>query len=124
MRPLLWMGGAGLGGWLAATLVSPVAINPAAWVGLAGPLLSASLTWVAIVWTWTTRPERLTQVMVAGLAAKMVGYPLYVVFALRGLAVDGPVFVTSVVTSFILVHLIEALCLKRLLAGGVTVSGH
>lgn len=117
MSALGWMVGAGLIGWLVATLLSPVSINPAAWVGLLGPLLFASLTWLVIVWTWTTRPERLTKVMLGGLATKLVAYPLYVAVALRGLSEEAVVFVASFVTSFITMHAIEAWCLKRLLAG-------
>jgi hypothetical protein len=118
MSALRWMLGAGLTGWLFATLLSPVSINPAAWIGVLGPLLSASLTWLVIVWTWTTRPERLTHVMLGGLAAKLVAYPLYIAVALRNLSQDAMVFVASFVTSFIAMHAIEAWCLKRLLANG------
>jgi hypothetical protein len=117
MTPLVWMIGVGLTGWLAATVLSPVPINPAALAGLAAPLACVCLTWMVVVWTYGAAPGRLTHVMMAGLAAKMLVFPAYVVVALRAWGLDGPVFVISFVTSFLVLYAIEALCLARLFAG-------
>ena len=122
MSPLVWMIGVGVTGWLTATLLSPVPINPAALAGLAAPLASVCITWMLVVWTYGVAPGRLTQVMMAGLAAKMLIFPAYVIVALRGWGLDGPVFVMSFVTSFLVLYAIEALCLARLFAGRLSVG--
>ena len=117
MMPLVWMVGVGLGAWALATLLSPVAVNPAAPAGIAGPLASAAITWLVVARTYATSPERLTRVMILGFAAKAVFFAVYLVVLLRGVALDARVFVVSFVTSLIVFHVMEAHSLRRLFAG-------
>ena len=66
-------------------------------------------------------PERLTAVMIAAFAGKMVFFGAYVAVDAAG-AVAAPVpFVVSFTGYFIALYLIEALCLRRLFAGGARV---
>ena len=118
MMPLVWMLAVGLGAWALATLLSPVAINPAALAGVGGPLLSAALTWVVVARTHAAAPERVTRVMIVGFAVKAVFFAGYVVALLSGAGLDARVFVVSFVTSFLVFHVMEAFSLKKLFAGG------
>ena len=46
--------------------------NPAALLGLVGPLASALATWIVVARTAAVAPAKTTGVMVTGLAVKMV----------------------------------------------------
>jgi hypothetical protein len=84
--------------------------------GLAGPLLVATGSWILIERVYRLSPERLTGVMAAGFAGKMVFFGAYVVVALTVLSLRPIPFVASFTSAFIGLHLIEALCLRRLFA--------
>ena len=84
-------------------------------LGIVGPLLMASASWVIAERTWRHEPERLTAVMIAAFAGKMVFFGAYVAFMLSVLSLRPVPFVASFTTSFIALHLAEALALKRLL---------
>lgn len=116
MAPIAWMAGAGIASWLIVSLVGGDAVNPEALFGLAGPLASACLTWVAAEWTWRTAPERLTGVMIVGFAAKLVFFGLYLVLGLRVLSMRPVPLVSAFVSYFIAMYAMQALFLKRLLA--------
>jgi hypothetical protein len=116
MKPLAAMTMATLGAWSLATMIAPVSINPEAFAGVFGPLVSASASWLVVARTFRTAPERVTGRMVAGFAAKAVFFAGYLVVMMRVLELSSMVFVVSFVGSFILLHLIEAVCLKRLFA--------
>jgi hypothetical protein len=116
MKALLAMIGTALGAWALATAIAPVAINPDALLGVLGPLLSAGVSWVVAERTFRAAPERLTGVMVMGFAAKAVFFAGYLVVVMRGLGLSSMVFVVSFVSAFIVLHLIEAVSLKRLFA--------
>jgi hypothetical protein len=84
-------------------------------LGIVGPLFVAGASWVLAERTWRREPERLTAVMIAAFAGKMVFFAGYVAFMLSVLSVRPVPFVASLTTSFIALHLAEALALKRLL---------
>ena len=116
MKPLAGMIAAALGGWAIATALSPEAINPDALAGVLGPLVSAGVSWILAARTFRAAPERLTGVMVMSFAAKAVFFAGYLVVMMRGLGLGSMVFVVSFVGAFIVLHLIEAVSLKRLFA--------
>ena len=117
MKPLATMVGVAMGGWLAATMVAPQPINPDALAGVLGPLASAVISWWLASRTFRAAPERLTRVMISGFAAKAVFFAAYLVVMVRGLGLGSMVFVASFVSSFIVLHVIEAQGLRQLLAG-------
>ena len=116
MTPLAWMAGASVIGWLAVTAIWGDEVNPEALYGIAGPLVASSATWVVIERTWRASPERLTAVMMAGFAAKLVFFGFYVAAMLRGLSVRPVPFVAVFVGFFIALYAMQALFLKRLTA--------
>lgn len=110
------MAGVSLAGWLAASVVGSV--NPEAFFGMLGPLVSALATWVVVSRTYASAPERLTGVMVIGFAVKLLFFGGYLVAMLRGLGLRPAVFVLSFAGFFIALHVMEAVFLKRLFVAG------
>jgi hypothetical protein len=90
--------------------------------GMAGPLAETTASWVVADGVFRRRPERLTAVMLAAFAGKLVFYGAYVavmvtVFALR----PGP-FMASFTGYFIALHLAAALALRRLFGRSMRAS--
>jgi hypothetical protein len=113
--PLVWMGGACAASWLALTATSG-SLNPEVLYGMLAPLLSAGAAWVVMARTFIAAPERLTGVMVTGLAAKMVFFGVYVALMLKGLGLRPTPFVVSFAGYFIALHAMEAFFLRQLFA--------
>jgi hypothetical protein len=82
------------------------------------PLAIAVGSWVLIERTHRRTPERVTGLMVAGFAGKMVFFGVYVAAMLKGLGLQPVPFVVSFTSYFIALHLMEAFALRRLFAGG------
>jgi hypothetical protein len=87
----------------------------AALLGMSGPLVAASATWVLMKQTYRRDPGLLTSLMVKLFAGKMVFFAAYVAVMLSLLGLRPVPFVVSFMISFIAVHVIEALSLRRLL---------
>jgi hypothetical protein len=118
MKPLWWMGGVGLLSWLGLAALAGDAVNPELFYGMAGPLAATGGTWIVMARTYESSPERLTGIMVVGLAVKAVFFAVYVALVLRVLhARPGP-FVLSFTAYFVTLYGMEALFLRRLFAGG------
>jgi hypothetical protein len=84
-------------------------------LGIVGPLVVAGGSWIVAERTWRREPQRLTAVMAAAFAGKMVFFAAYVAFMLSVLSLRTVPFVASFTASFIAFHLAEALALRRLL---------
>lgn len=82
--------------------------------GVLGPLLVALASWVAAERTWRRDPARLTSVMIAAFAGKVVFFAAYVAFMLKVVAVPPMPFVASFTAAFVALHVAEALALKKL----------
>lgn len=83
-------------------------------LGMAAPLAVAVVSWVLVDRTYRLDPERVTGVMVAGFAGKIVFFGVYVAVMLKGLALSPIPFVASFTGYFIALHLMEAFALRRL----------
>ena len=117
MKPVWWMVGSGVLSWLVAAAVPGVESDIEILFGMIGPLAGAVATWVLVVHTYPTRPERLTPLMVAAFGGKVVFFGAYVTVMLGVLSLRPLPFVVSFTTYFIALHFFEALCLRRLFAG-------
>jgi hypothetical protein len=115
VTPLLWMIGACAASWALVAVVAPQ-FNPEALLGMIGPLASACVTWVVVVRTAASAPERTTGVMVTGLAVKMVFFGAYVAGMLKGAGLRPVPFVVSFAGYFISLHAMEAMFLRRVFA--------
>lgn len=85
-------------------------------LGLAGPLAAAVASWVLSERTFRRRPAALTSVMIAAFAAKLVFFGAYVAVMIGVLSLPAVPFAASFTSSFIVLHLVEALALRRLFA--------
>lgn|SRR5690606_31737539 len=119
MKPIGWMAGTSLVSWLAVMAVDRDG-HPEVLYGMLGPLLSACATWVAIQTAHRSAPARLTAVLIAGFAAKMVFFGVYVAVMLRVLELRPVPFVVSFTGYFLALYAMEALFLKRLTVGAPT----
>ncbi len=117
MTPVWWMVGAGVLSWLVVAAVPGVESDKEILFGMIAPLAGAVATWVLVVSTYPSRPERLTPLMVAAFGGKVVFFGAYVTMMLGVLSIRPLPFVVSFTTYFIALHFFEALCLKRLFAG-------
>ena len=114
MRPVAWMAAAAVLAWLAATGLTGPAAHPEILLGMLGPLVSACLTWVAVVRAWRQAPESVTRVLMTGFAAKMVFFGAYLVVMLRVAEVRPMPFVTAFTGFIIGLYVMEAFFLTRL----------
>lgn len=122
MKPVAWMVTASLLSWLAATLLVGTATSVDMLLGMVGPLVVASVTWVLAERTYRRHPERLTSVMVTSFAGKLVFFGAYLAVMLKVLSLRAVPFVVSFTASFIALHLAEAFWFRRLFAGGTRAS--
>ena len=116
MKTVAWLVGAGLVCWLAATLGFGAPAAVAAFYGMAGPLAVAVISWLTAAQAYRRDPASLTGLMMAGFVAKMVFFGAYVAVVIKGLSQPAVPFAISFTGSFIALHLIEALALRRLFA--------
>jgi hypothetical protein len=117
MTPLWWMVAASVASWLAVTGALGHRVHPEILFGMLAPLAATGGTWIVTARTYRSNPERLTGVMIVGLAVKAVFFAVYVAVMLRGIDVRPRPFVLSFTAYFIALYGLEALFLKRLFAG-------
>lgn len=117
MTPVWWMIGGAVVSCAAAALAAPDDFRPELVLGMLGPLVSAVVTWLVARRTHLAAPEQMTGVMMAGFAARMVFFGVYVAVMLRVLDLSVMPFMISFTSYFIALYATEALFLKRLLAG-------
>ena len=116
MRRVTWMIGASVMSWPAAAALFGATTGVAVLLGMIGPLAIATATSVLVERTYRDNPDRLTSLMVAGFAGKMVFFGAYVTVMLRLLLLPPVPFVASFTSYFIALHVMEALHLRRLFA--------
>jgi hypothetical protein len=118
MKPVWWMVSAcGVSVALAALLLEARAAVDVLY-GMLGPLAMAVASWVLMERAARQSPQRLTAVMIAAFAAKVVFFGVYVVVMVAVLASRPATFVASFTTYFLALYAIEAICLRRLVAAG------
>ena len=114
MSAVVWMTGASVASvLLVGALVDPLARIDVL-LGMVGPLLMASGSWVLTERTYRQRPQALTSVMIAAFAFKLIFFGAYVVVMLRVLALRPFPFVASFTGYVAGLYLMEALYLRRL----------
>jgi hypothetical protein len=86
------------------------------WFGMLAPLAVTSTSWIVAERSYRRSPGQLTSVMMAAFAAKVVFFGAYVSLAIGVLDVQPVPFVVSFAGYYIVLHMLEALWLKRLFA--------
>ena len=118
MKEVAWMAGGSVAAWLLASVVVGREAGIELFFGMLGPLLIACATWVMAERTYTRDPQALTGLMVAAFAFKLVFFGGYVAVMLKVIGLRLVPFAVSFSSYFIALHLVEALYLRRLFAGG------
>jgi hypothetical protein len=118
MNEARWMSGAAAASWLAATAVLGRRFGVDVLLGMLGPLAAVLASWALMERTYRTSRERLTSVMIAAFAGKMVFFAAYVMFMLGVLALRPVPFVASFTGHFIGLYGMEAMYLRRLFMRG------
>jgi hypothetical protein len=119
MRAMWWMVGLSLISWLGILGLFGREVGLAALAGLVGPLAVAAVSWVLMERTFRRDPAALTRVILRAFIGKMIFFGAYVAVVLSAFSVRPVPFVASFTAYFIGLHLMEAICLRRLLAGGL-----
>lgn len=110
MRPVFWLA---MGSVLSAALLG-VRFGREVWLGMLGPLMVVSATWVLTERVYKADPTRVTALIITAFAGKLVFFGGYVALAIGVLGVQPVPFAVSFAGYFIALHMIEALLLKRL----------
>lgn len=118
MTPVWWMVGFSGLSWLVAAVLLDTQARVEVLYGMLGPLAMVIGSWILMERAYRRNSQRLTAVMVAAFAGKLVFFGAYVAVMLRVLSVRPRTFVASFTSYFIALYLIEALHLRRLFAGG------
>jgi hypothetical protein len=114
MKPIALMVAASGAAWVLVTAALADRANPEAAWGIAGPLTSAVVSWMAYVRAHEAAPERLTRVMITAFALKLMFFSVYVAAAVQILDLRAVPFVVSFASAFIALHAMEAFSLRRL----------
>ena len=97
MTPVLWLASASV---LSAALFG-ARFGTEVWLGMFGPLIVVSVTWVLSERVYKAHPERLTPVMISAFAGKLVFFGAYVGLAIGVLGVKPVPFAASFTGYFI-----------------------
>lgn len=116
MRAAAWMAAASIASALAIIAIAGRSRAAHVLLGMAAPLAATTVSWVWAERTFTRDPQRLTAVMIAGFAAKMVLFGAYVALVIGVAPLDPVPFVVSFTGYFIALYLVEALLMRRLFA--------
>lgn len=83
--------------------------------GVVAPALTTAASWLSIARLWAEAPERSLDGMVRGFVVKCLFFVAWVTIVVQGLGIKSIPFVASLVVSFLVLHVIQAWCLKRLM---------
>ena len=119
MKPVSWMIGVSVVGWVLVAAFVGREIGVAVLLGMLGPLVATTTSWVLSDRTYRRNPLRLTAVMIQAFMAKIVFFGLYVAIMLRVLGVPLVPFMVSFTIYFVVLYFAQALLLRRLFDAGM-----
>jgi hypothetical protein len=111
---MVWMAAGCALSALAAIVFGGPGIGREVLLGMFGPLVVTSVTWTLTERVYGRHPETLTPLMVKAFAVKMVFFGAYVTVMLLGFRLRPVPFMVSFTGYFIVLHLTEALLMRRL----------
>jgi len=84
-------------------------------LGVFAPVLMAAASWVSVSRAWAAAPASSLPVMIRGFVVKSAFFVAWVVIVVKGLEVRPVPFLVSLTVSYLVLHFVEAWCLKRLM---------
>lgn len=112
MKQIVWMAAGCIGSWLVATLLMGQARE--LFLGMLGPLVASTGTWMALIRAYRQDPSRVTGVLMRAFGAKMVFFSVYVLIAARVGSLDVVPFVASFAVYFIGLQVVMAAFVRGL----------
>jgi hypothetical protein len=91
-------------------------------LGMIGPLAGALATWIVIERTQSRAPQRVSGAMITLFGVKMLLFGAYVIIVATQVPEGRVVFIVSFTCHYILLHVMEALYLRRLFAAAAARS--
>ena len=114
MKAAIWMTAICAASATAAAVAADPGARLAIVGGMLGPLVAVAATWMAVERTFRGDPSRVTGLLMTAFLVKMLGFALYVIVALKVLALPARPFGVSFLCYFIGLYAAEALLLRRL----------
>ena len=118
MKLVWWMLSGSILTALILTILLKPEIRPELWIGMAGPLVSAVVSWMAMHRQYIQRPQGMTALMIKAFAAKMIFFAGYITVLVSFGWVQPIPFVVSFACFFLALHGVEAFGLHRLQIAG------
>jgi hypothetical protein len=103
--------------WAVGSAIASDANRFAVTLGVVGPLVVASAAWLLMERAYVRAPERFFGLMIKLFAAKMVLFGAYVAAVVMLLPTGSIPFVMSFTMTYAVLHVMEALYLRRLFSG-------
>ena len=117
-QPVAWMAATGLAcGLLLRVFTGPGSTWPVV-LGTVGPLAAAMGTWLVVARVFVRAPAQVPGVMIKLFGAKLLLFAAYIATVVLLLLDETTAFVVSFTCQYILLHAVQAVYLRRLLAGG------
>jgi hypothetical protein len=118
MNALYWVIALALATGVGASIAGPDdAATKAIWFGIAGPVVLAGASWMVTARTWAKDKAALLPVMMRAFAVKAMVVVAYVVVVVKVMDARPMPFFLSFIATYLVTHLAEAICLRRLMAG-------
>ena len=114
MKPIAAMGYASAVSWSIAAIMVDRRTGIEILLGMLGPLVATTATWVLVERIYKQRAEVLTTVMATAFVAKIVFFGAYIAVIILLFRFRPIPFVLSFTSYFIALYLMEALYLRRL----------
>ena len=119
MNALWWVIAIAIAAGVGASMsVSGEGAVRAVWLGIAGPVVMAGVSWTVTTRTWAREKAALLPVMLRAFAVKVMCVVAYVVLMVKVADARPMPFLLSFIGTYLATHLAEAYCLRRLMAAG------
>lgn len=114
MKQVLWMTAGCVGSWLVAAGLTDRPLET--FLGMAGPLASSAVTWMAIERAWRRDPTSVTRLMMGALGLKVLFFGAYVVGVSRVPGLEAGVFGAAFLLYFVALYVAQAFLIRGLAA--------
>jgi len=112
MKQVVWMAAGCVGSWLVAAALLDRSTELL--LGMAGPLVAAAGTWIAVERAHRQDPARVTRLMMAAFGLKMLFFGAYVVAVSRVPGLDLVAFGAAFFVYFVVLYVVQAFLLRGL----------